>query len=152
VYVDVAISIACQGFTVFVSTHECVIQELEYRRTIPKLLDEDYSAIIVAPSLDIKDAWVERLRERYEKTYWVKDKKALDRCKENYEDDISALFESKLPLFTIFDAEHGIGDYIFTIRHKAKREYHNDLILSDVLRHASRRAHSGGTSDGNSAS
>ena len=56
-YCDVAVDLSKQGYTVFVSSHEAVINRLTY---IAFTHDEDVA--IIYPSIKLKDEWIEKLK------------------------------------------------------------------------------------------
>lgn len=88
-YCCVAMDLSDQGKTVFVSTHENVRKFFE---SVPK---QGFVAVVY-PKLELKEAWIKRLTARYNKTGLIKDRRALSRAEENYENDIEALMTSSL--------------------------------------------------------
>lgn len=88
-YCRVAMDLSDQGKTVFVSTHENVRKFFE---SVPK---RSFVAVVY-PKLELKEAWIKRLTARYNKTGLIKDRRALSRAEENYENDIEALMTSSL--------------------------------------------------------
>lgn len=88
-YCCVAMDLSDQGKTVFVSTHENVRKFFE---SVPK---RSFVAVVY-PKLELKEAWIKRLTARYNKTGLIKDRRALSRAEENYENDIEALMTSPL--------------------------------------------------------
>lgn len=83
VYVNVAKDLSGQGYTVFVSSHGLVTSKL--------LNCEDVEVVTIFPSLDLKDEWVEKLRERCDQTKLEKDVRAYIRARTFYEDDVNHL-------------------------------------------------------------
>lgn len=82
-YCNIAKDLSNQGYRVFVSSHNDVINYLK---------DIDSSAVIIAPNIILKDEWTEKLRLRYEETKSDKNLRAYERARDHYEDDIVALF------------------------------------------------------------
>lgn len=86
-YVTVAVSLANQGYTVFVSTHERVVSMLASM----KLPNNVLGFVVFTPSLGMHGEWLERLRDRYANTKLDKDKRAYERALLHYEEDISSI-------------------------------------------------------------
>lgn len=82
-YCNIARSLARQGYTVCVSSHEVVRKELERKPA-------EYQ-IIIYPALELKDVWIRSLRHRYEQTESDKDFKALKNAEKYYEQNITDL-------------------------------------------------------------
>lgn len=82
-YCQMAEHLSKQGYIVFVSCHPEVREWLEKNRT------EKFCAIF--PHKSIKDAWINRLRERYYYTRSEKDLKALEHAEKFYDKDIDRL-------------------------------------------------------------
>lgn len=61
VYCRIAISLAKQGYIVFTSSHQVVVEEfIKYSK-----LDNDYTIVIVSPHHSLEIEWVEKLRQRW---------------------------------------------------------------------------------------
>jgi hypothetical protein len=71
-----------QGYDVFVSSHEVVRKELE-KTTEP--------VVLVYPSLEMKDYWIDKLEKRYQSSGLEKDYKALMNAKDRYGENIKEL-------------------------------------------------------------
>lgn len=114
-YCQIAEHLSKQGYNVFVSSHEPVRKFLK---------NSSERVIAIAPSVDLKDQWIEKLKNRYESSKLDKDYKAymnaVDRYTENIEEiakdcdtifirsmtyDIESLIEAHLAKdsTTIFD-------------------------------------------------
>lgn len=112
VYVNIACHLSNQGFVVFVSSHEEVRKELRER------MDKGLcKALVICPSLNLKEEWLEKLESRYEnkddKTHSIKDFKAFMYAKENYEKSVSSLIEGDLPCIIITDMKYSLRDIVF---------------------------------------
>ena len=92
-YCRIAEDLSQQGYRVFVSCHNGV-QEYFSK-------SEEY-VMIVYPSLKLKDVWVKKIRERFEREPSLKNAKALQTVDEYYDTHIKSLmnspFENKLVL------------------------------------------------------
>ena len=85
-YCKIAEHLSEQGYIVFVSSHETVRQYLvENSRELVAL---------VYPSIELKDAWIDKLEKRYIKSGLEKDYKALTNAKYSYVENIKELQES----------------------------------------------------------
>ena len=106
-YCKIAVHLSSQGFNVFVSSHNKVRDEL-------KKYDE--KVIAVCPSLKLKDKWINRLKQRYNKSKSEKDMKALIRAEANYEYDVNNLISSIDDTLIIentnYDLEEILNDYM----------------------------------------
>lgn len=79
-YVNVAKDLSNQNFTVFVAM----------QKDVQDLLDND-DVIYIVPNLSLKDAWIEKLKSRYEASKYDKDFRAYIRAKDHFEEDISSI-------------------------------------------------------------
>ena len=85
-YCKIAEHLSEQGYIVFVSSHETVRQYLvENSREL---------VVLVYPSIELKDAWIDKLEKRYIKSRLEKDYKALMNAKYCYVENIRELQES----------------------------------------------------------
>lgn len=82
-YCQMAEHLSKQGYMVFVSCHP------EVREYISNHGTESFCLICPHPSL--KDAWINRLRERYHSTGLEKDFRALDHAEKFFDQDIDRL-------------------------------------------------------------
>lgn len=81
-YCNIANHLSEQGYTVFVSSHEVVREELK------KSKEKVY---VVHPSITLKNEWIEKLQKRYYETGLEKDLKAFMNAKYRYEENIHEL-------------------------------------------------------------
>jgi len=86
-YCNIAMNLSEQGYTVFVSSHECVRNYLAFHADQARL-------VIVCPSPRLKDQWIEKLEKRYQDTGLVKDYKAMMNAKDRYEENIKELMNT----------------------------------------------------------
>ena len=85
-YCKIAEHLSQQGYIVFTSSHEVV---REY------LVDNSSEIVVLAyPSIKLKEAWIEKLEQRYCYDATEKNYKALMNAKDRYEDNIRELQES----------------------------------------------------------
>ena len=83
-YCQIANHLSEQGYTVFVSSHEVVRNEL---------MKSDQSVYIIFPALNLKREWVCKLEQRYHMSGLEKDYKALMNAKTRYDDNIQELID-----------------------------------------------------------
>lgn len=81
-YCQIANHLSEQGYTVFVSSHAVVREELEKSKEV---------VAIIYPAHILKYKWIEKLKERYERTGLEKDYKAWMNAKEMYSQNIEDL-------------------------------------------------------------
>jgi hypothetical protein len=102
IYVNIAEHLSNQGYKVFLSSHKVVREEL-YNRGI------EFTAI--CPSLKLKEQWINRLQERFDRTRSTKDFKALKNSEEKYEENIKDL-ASEVNRIIITDINYDLSDLI----------------------------------------
>ncbi len=101
--VSAAAALSRQGYTVFTSSHEVVRNQL-------KQSSEDVRVCCPAPEL--RDEWIQRLKERYERTALEKDYRALMNAVDRYEDNIHELLDSGFPVLLIESATGSVEDVL----------------------------------------
>ena len=111
VYCQIANHLSEQGYVVFVSSHEVVRKELEKSK-------EQVFAIF--PSIDIKDAWIRKLEERYNKTKLDKDYRALMNAKDRYKENITELMRGNLKFYEITKMTYQLESIIDYLDYKSK--------------------------------
>lgn len=84
-YCQIAEHLSQQGYIVFTSSHEVVRKQLEYSKEV---------VVVVYPSLNLKNLWIDKLENRYRETGLEKDYKALMNAKDRYDDNIRELANS----------------------------------------------------------
>ena len=84
-YVQIAKHLSAQGYTVFVSSHKVVRDELKATNA------EDVA--VCFPNINIKEQWIERLRDRHKRTGLDKDWRALLNAEQNYMSSIFELYD-----------------------------------------------------------
>lgn len=86
IYANIASHLSGQGKDVFVSSHK-VLREY--------MAKEGIAFVVIYPSIELKDEWIEKLKQRYELTKKEKDLKALLNAQEKYEENIDDLSKEK---------------------------------------------------------
>lgn len=87
VYCNIAEHLSKQGCDVFVSSHEVVRRELAKRDGLRRM--------IVCPSVELKDYWIEKLRLRFEEDKSDKNYKAYMNALDRYEENIKELMSEE---------------------------------------------------------
>ena len=96
-YTHLAEYISKQGYLVMISTHEKVVSSLK---------KSPEKKLIIVPSPDLKEKWIEKLDKRRQKTNLFKDKKAYLHVKEHFDSDYEMLLEaSKWPGYDILELD-----------------------------------------------
>lgn len=86
-YCQIAEHLSQQGYIVFTSSHEVVRKQLE---------NSNETVILVFPSVELKDKWIEKLETRYQESGSEKDYKALMNAKDRYTENIQELEASNI--------------------------------------------------------
>ena len=102
-YCQIAEHLSEQGFVVFTSSHEVVRNQL---------MNSKERVFIAFPSLELKDAWIEKLKTRWERTQLDKDYKAYMNALERYEDNIKELMDSPFEQIIIKTEYYHLDDEI----------------------------------------
>lgn len=113
-YVKIAHDLFLQGYIVFISSHKEVRVELNKTK--------DDKIIIIYPSINLKDKWIDKLKERYESAKLVKDFKALKNAEDKYEEsinefDIESTFiniscNKNVKYLTIYDMDYNFEEFL----------------------------------------
>ena len=85
-YCKIAEHLSAQGYIVFVSSYEVVRQYL--------VENSKELVVLIYPSIELKDVWIDKLEKRYIKSRLEKDYKALMNAKYSYVENIRELQES----------------------------------------------------------
>ena len=92
-YINVAIDLYKQGYDVFVSSHFVVRNELKKRVRNGEISNSD--VLLIYPSIDLKEEWVEKLKKRYEEDHIDGHLRAYERSKNHYDTDINDMRADK---------------------------------------------------------
>lgn len=103
VYCNFAEDLSRQGYTVFISSHEVVRNQLKC---------SDEKVYVCCPSLELKDAWIQRLKDRHARTGLEKDYKAWMNAVDRYSDNIRELLDSGFPVLLIESATGCVEDVL----------------------------------------
>lgn len=91
-YCQIANHLSEQGYTVFVSSHEVVRNELKKSKE---------RVVAIVPAVELRDEWVAKLEERYNCTGLEKDFKAWKNAEDRYVENIMEIASSWVPVFWI---------------------------------------------------
>lgn len=108
VYVNIAEDLSSQGYNVFLSSHGAVTAELNKRGV---------KFVGIMPSPNLKEEWIKRAEFRYKENPSSKNKKALDRIIDHFEEDINSFKEScgDNKIIRLFNANYDLSDVIRTL-------------------------------------
>ena len=100
-YCEAALDLSRQGHVVFTASHKCIRDYLKEHQGSEVVL-------IVAPSVDMKDLWLEKLRNRYKETGFEKDKLALLNAEACFDENIKEMqnYASVFPFYEITDMSY----------------------------------------------
>ena len=106
-YCEAALDLSRQGHVVFTASHKCIRDYLKYHQ-------ESEDVLIVAPSVDLKDQWLEKLRNRYKETGLLKDRLALLNAEDCFDENIKEMqnYASVFPFYEITDMGYKLR-YLF---------------------------------------
>lgn len=102
-YCQIANHLSEQGYTVFTSSHKVVRKELEKSKE---------KVFVVCPSIELKEQWIAKLRNRYESTGLEKDFKALANAEDRYVDNINELVFGNFVAYEIEDIDYDLKDIV----------------------------------------
>lgn len=115
-YCSFAIDLAVQGYTVLLSTHQAVINQL---REWKWLLDRDrVRAVIFVPRSDMKKAWVERLVNRYIESDTDEDLRAFIGGIQYWDSKMLTIRHSDFPVYCPDSIDYDFRNYVLKIREK----------------------------------
>lgn len=103
-YCNIAEHLSKQGYIVFVSSHKVVYERLK------KYSKESVYAVF--PAVDLKDDWVERLHNRYEKTQLPKDFRAWKGAENDFEENIYDLKHCGIQYYEIQEMDYRLQDIV----------------------------------------
>jgi ABC-type cobalamin/Fe3+-siderophores transport system ATPase subunit len=112
VYVNIAEHLSNQGYTVFLSSHKVVREELNRREVL---------FAVICPSLEMKATWIARLKARYEHSMKGKDYKAWKNAEQCYDENIKDLMSEKI-CCTIDSASYDLGDIVSKVEYNLRKE------------------------------
>ena len=125
-YINFALSLSEQGYDVFVSSHKVVREELERR-------GEKFYAIV--PAIELKDKWIEKLKQRYYNSRVTKDFRALWNADKCYEENVKDIIKNCENCIVITDIDYDLKTLIMNEKKKAKNKWckKNIYLGSDVV-------------------
>ena len=91
IYCNVAMSLASNGYTIFISSHRNVINELIHSHSN----DDNFSIVIVTPSHNLKDDWIAKLHYRYVNDNTDKNYRAYIDAQNNFTEEVNYLTSIK---------------------------------------------------------
>ena len=106
-YCEAALDLSRQGHVVFTASHKCIRDYLKEHRGNEVVL-------IVAPSVDLKDQWLKKLRKRFKETGLLKDRLALLNAEDCFDENIKEMqnYASVFPFYEITDMGYQLR-YLF---------------------------------------
>ena len=102
-YVKMAEDLSKQYYKVLVSSHK------EVRDNLKDIRDD---IIVVCPSLDLKEEWIEKLKDRWIEDPSHKNFKAWKRAEEHYDEDITDLMNEPWRVIEIKDMHYELDELI----------------------------------------
>lgn len=102
-YCNIANHLSEQGYIVFVSSHEVVRKELQKSKE---------KVVAICPATELRDEWVAKLEERYNRTGLDKDFKAWKNAEDRYVANIMEIANSGIPVFWINGMEYNLSGIV----------------------------------------
>ena len=115
-YCKLAMDLACQGYTVMVSTHEGV--RVEFKKLKIHRRYKDIPIVIFCPRLGMKEEWAIRLVNRYIKTNNEKDLRAFNGAIGLWDINMEHMGKQQFPIYHPESIDYDLRDYILQIRKK----------------------------------
>lgn len=113
VYCNIAVALSEQGHKVFVCSDENVQNRL---KVMSESKDFKEEIIYCVPTLELKDKWIEKLKNRYNESQSINDLAAFLHVEADYEKDIEYIMSSGLPVVKIrymdYSLEELLNNYI----------------------------------------
>ena len=98
-YCNIAESLSAQGYDVFVSSHKLVTERLAI---------SNQKVVGIYPTEQLKDYWVEKLRQRAAESGSDKDMRALERVQSHFLEDIAEIKNNTLEHIEIQTARYNL--------------------------------------------
>ena len=102
-YVKIAEDLSEQGYKVFTSSHKEVRDNLQNSTEI---------VLVICPSLDLKEEWIEKLKDRWIENPSHKNFRSWKRAEEHYAEDIKELINAQWPVIEIKDNHYELDELI----------------------------------------
>lgn len=115
-YCNIAVTLSEQGHNVFVCYNEVVQNRL---KEMKKNKNFQENIICCTPTLELKDKWIEKLKNRYNHSKSDKDYSAYVRAADHYEEDVNGIINCGFPTVQIknmdYSLEKVLNDFIGSI-------------------------------------
>lgn len=101
VYVNIAKHLSDQKNIVFISSHKIVREYLN---------EQNIEFLVVCPSLELKEEWLKKLKDRYDETGKDKDYRAWKNAEVGYDEQIKDLMQEH-NVILLNDTKYNLEDY-----------------------------------------
>jgi len=108
-YAQCVLDLSSQGLNVFTASHKPYreyIYEINSKREKPEPI------YIIHPSIELKDFWIGKLQDRYNRSGLDKDYRALMNAKDRYVDNIRELLDDPIPSVVIKDRNYDLVTFL----------------------------------------
>lgn len=105
-YCQIANHLSEQGYIVFVSSHKEVREELKKSKE---------RVVVICPSVELRDEWIAKLKERYERTQLEKDYKAWKNAEDRYEENIWEIIDDDFAGYYIRNLNYSLKGILYNI-------------------------------------
>lgn len=112
IYVKIAIDLESQGNDVFVSSHE------EVRRALIKYASVEGGPCVISicPAIELRDDWLGKLEDRFNKSGLKKDEDTLNYVREHFTENILAMKNDPIDCYSIDDITYSLPEILYGIR------------------------------------
>jgi len=123
IYCRIAVSLACQGYIVLISSHECVRSELrKYNPNNPK---DKYTVVIICPHYALEDQWIQRLHNRYIQDRSDKNYAAWKDAETHFADSIQSMTRDVVFSIILLDSmDYDLGGLIMSLYRASQPKAH----------------------------
>lgn len=104
-YCNIAVDLSEQGYMVFVCSNGVVQNRL---KEIKKNKNFEENIICCTPTLELKDKWIEKLKNRYNYSQSDKDYSAYIRAADHYKEDVNGIINCGFPTVQIKNMDYSL--------------------------------------------
>ena len=122
IYCRIAVSLACQGYIVLISSHECVRSELQ--KYNPNNHKDKYTVVIICPHYTLEDQWIQRLHNRYIQDPSNKNLAAWKDAEAHFVDSIQSMTRSVVfSIILLKSMDYDLGGLIMSLYRANQSKY-----------------------------
>lgn len=119
IYTNIAVDLHRQGYNVFLSSHGDVIKMLN---------DYNIEFVAIFPDKSIKEEWKERAIDRFHNNQTKKNRKALERIRDHYDEDIDSLMNTCRNQIRLYTCNYDLRE-VLEVKFKSHPKYKFELCV-----------------------